>query len=197
MYVTTAKDGKTVSDSFELRKQQFVDRHGWNLSVEAARYEIDQYDDGHSDHVGVIDDDGLVLTCRLRAATEGSMLREHFSELWTDAIEAGFIIDGRHEITRFCKAPDAGRTRCAQALKLMRHHLERHQHREQHDGFFAVVYASVARLMRLNGIEVEIVSRTIIDGKPAYLIGIDLGFAASKGPRAVPAPQPVELSAVA
>jgi acyl homoserine lactone synthase len=100
---------------FRDRANQFRDRLGWDVAVDAQGYERDEYDAHDPLYVIWQRPDGRHGgSMRFLPTTGPTMVNEHFSDLVQgDAIESPFI----WECTRFCLAPGADR-RVAAALML-------------------------------------------------------------------------------
>ena len=99
---------------FQDRAAQFQTRLGWNVSVDAAGCERDQYDTEAPLYVIASTPDGRHAgSMRFLPTTARTMVHEHFLHL-TDGvrIESPFI----WECTRFCIAPNAARSTAAKLM---------------------------------------------------------------------------------
>lgn len=91
---------KLMGEMFTARAKLFVDRLGWDLSVNERGHEIDQYDQHNPLYVVATDDDGHHIgSLRIMPTTGPHMTAEHFSHLsGKGEIRSPFI----WEVTRFC-----------------------------------------------------------------------------------------------
>lgn len=94
-------------EMFRHRRAQFVERLGWDLPVDEAGREIDQYDAIRPIYIVSQGLDGRHNgSLRLLPTTGRTMTAEHFSDL----MPTGFRDRGTQECTRFCIAPGAPAT---------------------------------------------------------------------------------------
>jgi len=158
---------------FAARSNQFVDRLGWDLCVDAAGQERDQYDDAHAMYAVVRKDDRHLLSCRLRPATCGTMLEECFPNTFKAA--DGFVGRQRRtlwELTRFCRAPDISVSDSAKALKAMSYVLDDLRDTVGVSGFIAVVYPHFPRFLNRIGTRYLVLDDGVVDGKKCNLLCI-------------------------
>jgi N-acyl-L-homoserine lactone synthetase len=130
------------------RARQFVERHRWQLRVDGAGLEVDDYDDHLATYCVVEDDDRHLASVRLRPAAYGCMVERSFPELARGReakLRAGV------EITRFCAAPGLDPDDRLTAVSDLLLGLCRHCQRTGIDGVFGVVFPSVARVIRQAG----------------------------------------------
>jgi acyl-homoserine lactone synthase len=98
-------DGATAGDAvmramFEARKRVFVDLLGWDLTVLAGRYEVDQFDDTHARYLILTDSEGQHLaSARLLPTKRPHLLGSLFAALCDVPPPSG---PSTWEITRFC-----------------------------------------------------------------------------------------------
>lgn len=158
---------------FEARSQQFVNRLGWNLCVDAQGSEIDDYDDEAATYVCVTQGDKHMLSCRLRSISSGTMIEQCFSDAFPQA--SGFLGCQRKslwELTRFCRAPDIDVDQSAQALRTMSYALDAIRDNAGATGFVAVVYPHFARFLNRIGTRYLRIDDGIIDDRKSFLICI-------------------------
>ncbi|MGB0797901.1 MAG: acyl-homoserine-lactone synthase [Planktomarina sp.] len=99
---------------FQDRAKQFRDRMGWDVTVNEAGFELDEYDEQNPLYVICADSLGdHAGSLRLLPTTGDTMVNDHFSHLAGGHISSPFI----WECTRFCLAPGS-RPRVAAALML-------------------------------------------------------------------------------
>jgi len=85
---------------FEARKQVFVDLLRWDVPVVGARFEIDQFDDGHATYIIIAGEDGRHLgSARLLKTIRPHILGTLYQELCEGPVPTG---PATYEITRFC-----------------------------------------------------------------------------------------------
>lgn len=150
---------------FRDRADQFKTRLGWDVSVNAAGYERDEYDDMNPLYVIWEMQDGHHGGSMRFLPTVGStMVNDHFSHLCDGVhIESPLI----WECTRFCLAPGADR-RASAALVLgagevmARFHL-------QH--FVGVFDPRMERIYRMMGLEPDVIG-TSGTGKDCIGVGL-------------------------
>ena len=161
------------------RNRQFVDRLGWDLEITADGLEIDRYDIKGTTYV-VIEQDGQSFgSCRLRPASLSTMIEDCFLDYLPGAsIFLERYRDRLFELTRFCRSPDISAKECKAMLPIIGRTLEAFRAKHNALGFVAVVYPSVARLMRRNGVVLTtITTGQLADGKEVYMVLIGSKFA--------------------
>src|SRR3546814_16755220 len=85
---------------FEDRKRLFVDLLGWDLSVQDARWEIDQFDDDDAVYLIALDQTGdHAGSLRLPPSNKPHILSEPFPDLRPDGVPTG---PTPSEVTRLC-----------------------------------------------------------------------------------------------
>lgn len=132
---------------FRHRAQQFKERLGWEVSVDAHGEERDEYDAMNPLYVIWEREDGSHGgSMRFLPTTGRTMVNDHFAALNDgERIESPFI----WECTRFCLAPDAGRE-VAAALVLGAGEIMSRMHLEH---FVGVFDPRMERIYRLYGVE--------------------------------------------
>ena len=88
---------------FRDRAAQFVERHGWEIPVDADGREIDQYDPLDPIYLIVCEGDRHLGSMRFLPSTGRTMVMEHFAHLAPEDFAQGDLV----ECTRFCIAPGA------------------------------------------------------------------------------------------
>lgn len=162
-----------ANEIFTTRRSQFVDRLGWDLCVDGLGQEQDSYDDRHAHYVTVSRADQLLLSCRLRPATQGTMIEDVFSQVFRRA--DGFLEAQRDklwELTRFCRSPDISIAQSGVALRAMSHKMDDVRDRWGATGFVAVVYPHCARYLARMGARFLLIDEGRIDDKACFLICI-------------------------
>jgi acyl homoserine lactone synthase len=142
---------------FVDRAAQFVTRHKWPLRLDAAGFEVDEYDDARTTYCVVADAGRHLASLRLRPAAAGSMVEKHFPELWLSA--EGRLVDCA-EVTRFCAAPTLSADDRIAAVSDLLLGLCRHCQRSKIRSVFGVVFPSVARVIRQAGWLGELLSES-------------------------------------
>lgn len=132
---------------FADRADQFVGRHGWPLRLSADGLEIDEYDDASATYCLVEEEGAHLGSVRLRPASNGCMVEDHFPGLWL----RGEGLRNSVEITRFCAAPTLAPDDRLTAVSELLLGLCRYCQREGIGSFFGVVFPPVARLIRQAG----------------------------------------------
>jgi N-acyl-L-homoserine lactone synthetase len=130
---------------FADRARQFVSRHKWPLRVDESGLEIDEYDDVRATYCLVAWDGRHRASLRLRPASTGSMVEDHFPKLWRSDLRSGV------EITRFCAAAELSPDDRLTAVSDLLLGLCRHAQRTGAPKLFGVVFPSVARVIRQAG----------------------------------------------
>ncbi|WP_034161476.1 acyl-homoserine-lactone synthase [Sphingomonas sp. ERG5] len=93
-------DDAVLRNMFEARKRVFVDLLGWDVPVQAGRYEIDQFDTPDALYIVITDaGGGHRASVRLLPTTRPHILDTMFAELCDGPAPSGPAI---FEITRFC-----------------------------------------------------------------------------------------------
>jgi acyl homoserine lactone synthase len=154
---------------FRDRAEQFALRHGWDVEVDAAGRERDQYDDLDPLYVIWEAADGTHGgSMRLLPTTGRTMVNEHFLHVTGGVrIESPLI----WECTRFCISPrgaGAETRRAAAGLVLGAGEMMRRNALEHYVG---VIYAGSERIYRLHGVEPEVVGATG-EGPERLLVGL-------------------------
>lgn len=147
------------------RAEQFSRRLGWDVTVNDAGEERDQYDALNPLYVIWEGSDGRHGgSMRFMPTTGRCMVNEHFAFLNDGApIASPFI----WECTRFCLAPGADR-RASAALALGAGELMAHMRLDHYVGVFD---ARMERIYRLMGLEPEVLGR---QGEGRAAIGVGL-----------------------
>lgn len=129
------------------RAAQFVARHAWPLSIDAAGRELDAFDDARARYAIVRQGGRLLAATRIRPG-RASMLEPVFPSLWN---RAGAHLERGLEVTRFCAAPDiTGQIRMKAVSDLLLG-LCRTALSEGVGHVFGVVFPTVARTIRQAG----------------------------------------------
>lgn len=150
---------------FKDRADQFSKRLNWEVSVDAAGHERDQYDDLNPLYVIWENEDGSHGgSMRFLPSLGRTMVSEHFAHL-TDGvrIESPLI----WECTRFCLAPGASR-RVSAALVLGAGELMEGFHLSH---FIGVFDPRMERIYRLLGLEPDVIGRAGI-GRDEIGVGL-------------------------
>ena len=145
------------------RAVQFVERHGWNLSLGPAGREVDEFDAPGTLYC-ILEERGRHLaSVRLRPARDGSMVERHFRPLWDTF---GPELHPSWEVTRLLLAPGrAGRNALGELLiGLCGLCL-----RQGIPSFFGVVFPSVARVLSRAGWPPQALGRLERDGETLLL----------------------------
>jgi acyl homoserine lactone synthase len=152
-----------VDSMLRDRAAQFVDRHGWSLSLGPDGREVDEFDAPGTLYC-ILEEDGRHLaSVRLRPARDGSMVERHFQPLW-DAF--GPELHSSWEVTRLLLAPGrAGQNALGELLiGLCGLCL-----RQGISSFFGVVFPSVARVLSRAGWAPQVLGRLERDGETLLL----------------------------
>ena len=155
---------KLARTMFEDRARQFKDRMGWDVTVDEAGQERDQYDDLNPLYVIWERPDGTHGGSMRFLPTVGrTMVNEHFQDITGAHITSPLI----WECTRFCLAPDA-ETRISAALMLAGGEIMtgfgiKH--------FVGVFDARMVRIYRLIGSSPEVLGTTG-KGRDAISVGL-------------------------
>ena len=173
-----------LTDSlFADRGKQFVDRLNWNLCVTPKGYEVDEYDDQHSEYLVVHRNGQHQGSCRVRPTTCSTMIEDHFLESFPDARDFMRMQKGRlYELTRFCRAPNISVEESKQMLKQLAVVLDDFRDRRKLTGFVAVVFPQIARFLDSIGVRYLLISKSTIDGRAAYMICITHAVDVSAAP---------------
>lgn len=150
---------------FTDRAEQFSRRLGWEVTVNEAGEERDQYDELNPLYVIWERPDGLHGgSMRFMPTTGRCMVNEHFAFLNDgEPITSPFI----WECTRFCLSPEADR-RASAAIALGAGELMAHMKIQHYVGVFD---ARMERIYRLMGLEPEVLGREG-EGKDAIGVGL-------------------------
>lgn len=170
-----------VRSLLEDRRAQFVDRLGWDLCVSPEGLETDEYDIDGTTFLVVHEALRHIGSCRVRPVGAGTMLIDHFSEVFPDA--AAFLAQqsGRiWELTRFCRSPRANPREAKEMLGLLAEMLDAFRDENGITGFVAVVYPEIGRFLNRIGVRFIRLSVSEIDGREAHLICITHCVAAAK-----------------
>lgn len=158
---------------FEARSRQFIERLGWNLSVDAHGGEKDRYDDESAWYLAVESGKRHLLSCRLRPVSSGTMIEECFDKSFPDA---GRLLTWQRnnlwELTRFCRSPDITVYESTEALRAMSYALDATRDNIGISGFVAVVYPHFVRFLRRIGTRYLKLGEGMIEGHRSYLICI-------------------------
>ena len=156
------------------RARQFVTRLGWNLVVDKYGWEYDEYDDGRSEIFLVSSDAMHLASCRLRAAKYGSMIEDHFSEVFPNG--SAMVASNRnnfYEISRFVTSPDLCRQRRETALDKLVQQLHRAMATKPVGSrFLAVTFRSGLRLIARRGIHCACLDEAYLADKRICLIEV-------------------------
>jgi hypothetical protein len=82
------QDPRLADSMLRDRAAQFVERHGWNLSLGPDGHEVDEFDAPGTIYCILEEDRRHLASVRLRPARDGSMVERHFRPLW-DAFGLG------------------------------------------------------------------------------------------------------------
>lgn len=150
---------------FQDRADQFKRRLGWDVHVNEAGEERDEYDDINPLYVIWQKEDGSHGgSMRFLPTTGDTMVNDHFSHLLDGVrIESPFI----WECTRFCLAPGADR-RVTAALTLGAGEIMEEFHLKH---FVGVFDQRMERIYSLMGLEPEVLGR-IGEGRDAIGVGL-------------------------
>ncbi|MEM6826291.1 MAG: acyl-homoserine-lactone synthase, partial [Pseudomonadota bacterium] len=135
-----------VQSLFQDRRAQFVDRLGWDLCVSPEGLEIDEYDNERTTFLVVREGQRHVGSCRVRPAAAGTMLIDHFSQIFPGA--AAFLhgqAGALWELTRFCRSPNAGQDEAREMLVHLAEMLDDFRDANSITGYVAVVYPEIGR----------------------------------------------------
>lgn len=99
------RNAQVIDDMFRTRKRLFRDRLGWDVTVDARGWELDEYDALHPLYLVSLDEKGAHQgSLRLLPTTGETMLRDHFRDVF-DGVD---ITSPRiWECTRFCVDAEA------------------------------------------------------------------------------------------
>ncbi|MFK7977025.1 MAG: acyl-homoserine-lactone synthase [Halioglobus sp.] len=160
-----------LQPTFSDRYSQFVERLSWQLPQQEVGREIDQYDDPHTTYIIVEDKGTHLASCRIREFGHSTMLTDHFSHIFPEVHD---LFDGQpgrfFELTRLCKSRDLGPRDSFEALGLLGNALDYIKFDTMAEGFVAIVYRTVTRLLKLRGVRFLILSRSQIDSKNVDLL---------------------------
>jgi acyl homoserine lactone synthase len=157
------QDPRLADSMLRDRAAQFVERHGWNLSLGPDGHEVDEFDAPGTIYCILEEDRRHLASVRLRPARDGSMVERHFRPLW-DAF--GPELHPSWEVTRLLLAPGrAGQNALGELLiGLCGLCL-----RQGIPSFFGVVFPSVARVLSRAGWAPRILGRLERDGETLLL----------------------------
>jgi acyl homoserine lactone synthase len=157
------QDPRLADSMLRDRAAQFVERHGWNLSLGPEGHEVDEFDAPGTIYCILEEDRRHLASVRLRPARDGSMVERHFRPLW-DAF--GSELHPSWEVTRLLLAPGrAGQNALGELLiGLCGLCL-----RQGIPSFFGVVFPSVARVLSRAGWAPRILGRLERDGETLLL----------------------------
>jgi acyl homoserine lactone synthase len=157
------QDPRLADSMLRDRAAQFVERHGWNLSLGPEGHEVDEFDAPGTIYCILEEDRRHLASVRLRPARDGSMVERHFRPLW-DAF--GPELHPSWEVTRLLLAPGrAGQNALGELLiGLCGLCL-----RQGIPSFFGVVFPSVARVLSRAGWAPRILGRLERDGETLLL----------------------------
>jgi acyl homoserine lactone synthase len=151
---------------FRDRAAQFVSRHKWGLRVDERGFEVDEFDDVDTRYFISASDDYHLASLRLRPQAAGTMVETHFPDLWEAASDR---MVGCHEVTRFCASDALDSSQRIDAIAELLLGLCRHCMHEGIERFHAIVYPSVARLLKMIGWPPEVLAKSRRDGRVVYL----------------------------
>ena len=160
-----------AQSSFLDRGYQFVERLKWDLCVTPQGFEIDSYDDAQADYLAVHDNGRHLVSCRLRPMTAGTMIADYFLPTFPKAQD---YLRGKGsavvELSRFCRAPDMSVRQSRTALVALGRILETYRKQHGLDGYVAVIFPPVARLLSLIGAQYQIIDRGVYNGRDVEMI---------------------------
>jgi len=163
----------TAISLFTDRTAQFVDRLGWNLCATPEGLEVDEYDDVGSSYILIHDGVRHLGSCRVRPVASGTMIEDHFLNLFPGASAFFHSQQGTlYELTRFLKARDLP---VAQSREMLRHlavALDRFRDDVNATGFVAVVFTPITRFLRRIGVRFITLATAEMDGQPVQMICI-------------------------
>lgn len=152
--------------AFTDRTRQFVDRHGWELQLDAEGLEIDQFD-GEGTTYCVVHDRGRHMgSLRLRSPAQGSMAQAAFGAIWDRHADT---LDSALEVTRLCTARDLPEADRRLAFVELLIGLCQYGRRTGTGELFGVVYPGVARAIARVGWQSEILESFETDGRKTLL----------------------------
>ena len=166
---------------FGDRGAQFVDRLEWDLCVTPEGLETDEYDDDGAQYLVIHDGGDHLGSCRVRPVAAGTMIEDHFLDLFPDAAafmasQAGCL----YELTRFCRSPDIPVRRSAEVMDELAVLLDTFRDDNNITGFVAVTYPSVGRFLKRIGVRFLVLGESVLDGRRIQMICLTHAVAASR-----------------
>ena len=165
---------RTVLESLFLdRGAQFVRRLGWDLCVTPNGAEIDEYDSEGTTYLVVHKDGRHIGSCRMRPVSAGTMIVDHFREVFPGAVM--FLCGQEHrvyELTRFCRSPKASKEEAREMLEIMAEMIDSFRDENGLTGFVAVVYPEIARFLSSIGVRFLRLACSQADGREIHMICI-------------------------
>lgn len=154
------------SSMYRHRGKQFVQRHGWPLSLNADGHEVDAYDTEGTTYCVVSSADVHLASARLRPASRSSMLEDHFPNLWRDNATRVFDM---LEVTRLCSSPSLGFIERQIATHELLSGICNYLIRVKRRSIFGIVYPSVASRIAKNGWNYSLLDTAHIEEREVYL----------------------------
>lgn len=158
---------------FSDRGHQFVERLQWGLCVTPKGYEVDEYDDEHSEYLAVHQDGNHLGSCRVRPTSQANMITDHFLPSFPAAADFLELQKGRlFELTRFCRTPSISVADSRHMLEHLAVLLDTFRDERRLTGFVAIVFPEVARFLDSIGVRYIIISKSSLEGKSIFMICI-------------------------
>lgn len=155
------------------RTKQFVNRLQWDLCVHPNGYEIDEYDDKHSEYLVISRNNQHLGSCRVRPTIYSTMIVDYFLNIFPDAKDFIKYQKGSiYELTRFCRSPTISITESKSMLGSLAVMLDQFRDSRNLTGFIAIVFPQVARFLDSLGVRYLIVSKSQLSGKSVLMICI-------------------------
>jgi len=173
--ISTRKDlpSQLTRTIFADRGHQFVERLQWGLCVTPKGYEVDEYDDEHSEYLAVHQNGNHLGSCRVRPITQSTMIADHFLPNFPEAVGFLEMQKGRlFELTRFCRTPSISVADSRHMLEHLAILLDTFRDERRLTGFVAVVFPQVARFLDSIGVRYIVISKSSHEGKPIFMICI-------------------------
>ena len=144
-----------IAGMYSDRARQFVTRLGWDLRIDEFGWEVDEYDDCHSEVIMVSLGVLHQASCRLRPAFHGTMLEDHFSNVFRSGRKIiSSARDDFFELSRLVTSPDLRHSQRSSALAALLEKVKSAMEKKPRESrVFAVVFRQVYKLIKRYGIE--------------------------------------------